>query len=70
MPLPIKQDMIGEDIRRVSFSYVCKGTNTKTSEDDAIKILPQSNLSTEEEIGRFHREIETMAHLRHDHLVA
>jgi hypothetical protein len=40
--------MIGEDLRRVSFSYVCKGTKTKTSEDSAIKILPQSNLKEDE----------------------
>jgi serine/threonine protein kinase len=69
-PDRIKQYDIGEELGHGAFSHVCIATNSETGSTHAIKIFSKSNLANEEYVTRFQREIDTMAHLRHDNLVA
>jgi serine/threonine protein kinase len=69
-PSEIKNYLIGDELGHGSFSHVCKCQNKETHEEFAIKIFPKENLADEGDHGRFQREIDTMAYLRHENLVA
>ena len=69
-PKIIKNYQIEEELGSGAFSTVCKAINTKTGDKFACKIFPKSNLSDKGDIERFQREINAMAFLRHDNLVA
>ena len=69
-PSHIKNYDIGDELGHGAFSHVCKAVNTQNNQNYAMKIFPKSNLTDEGDQERFQREINTMAYLRHDNLVA
>jgi serine/threonine protein kinase len=69
-PDAIKDYTIGDELGHGSFSHVCKCKNTKTNVEYAIKIFGKENLADDGDQNRFQREIDTMAYLRHDNLIA
>lgn len=69
-PSVIKSYEIGDELGHGAFSHVCKAHNRANNTDYAIKIFPKANLADEGDTERFQREINTMAFLRHDNLVA
>jgi serine/threonine protein kinase len=69
-PQSIKNYEIGDQLGHGAFSHVCKATNVDTGATYAVKIFPKANLVGEGDLTRFQREIDTMAYLRHDNLVA
>jgi serine/threonine protein kinase len=69
-PDQIKHYKIGDELGSGSFSHVCKGVNTQNNTEYAIKVFPKSNLAEAGDQERFQREINTMAYLRQENLVA
>jgi serine/threonine protein kinase len=69
-PAEIRCYAIGDELGHGSFSHVCRCQNKETQEQFAIKIFRKENLADEGDQGRFQREIDTMAYLRHDNLIA
>jgi serine/threonine protein kinase len=69
-PDAIRDYIIGDELGHGSFSHVCKCKNTTTNQEYAVKIFPKQNLDDEGDQQRFQREIDTMAYLRHDNLIA
>lgn len=69
-PESIKNYKIGDELGHGAFSHVCKCTNTTNNQQYAMKIFPKSNLTDKGDQERFQREVDTMAYLRHDNLVA
>lgn len=53
-----------------TFSFVFLGVKDATQEEFAIKVFPKSNLHTTDDEERFQREVDAMAYLRNDNLVA
>ncbi|KAH0791369.1 CAMK family protein kinase [Histomonas meleagridis] len=69
-PSKVNSYEIGEELGHGAFSHVCKATNTKNNQQYAIKIFAKPNLTDKGDQERFQREVNTMAYLRHDNLVA
>ncbi|KAK8852857.1 hypothetical protein M9Y10_017849 [Tritrichomonas musculus] len=69
-PSKIRNYEIGDELGHGAFSHVCKGFNTSNKTQYAIKIFPKANLTDNGDTERFQREINTMAFLRHENLVA
>ena len=69
-PKSIKTYELTEELGHGAFSTVCKAVNKNNNQTYACKVFPKSNLSDKGDIERFQREINAMAFLRHDNLVA
>lgn len=69
-PDTIKSYEIGDELGHGAFSHVCKARNKDNNTEYAMKIFPKANLADEGDTERFQREINTMAFLRHENLVA
>jgi serine/threonine protein kinase len=69
-PKQIGDYTIACELGRGSYSVVYKAFNRVSRRNFAIKIFPFSNLKDPTQIAHFQREVNSMAHMRHDHLVA
>jgi serine/threonine protein kinase len=69
-PQRINNYEIGKQIGSGSFSQVYRCINTVNHAEFAMKIFPKSNLSEPGDLDRFQREVNIMAYLKHDNLVA
>jgi serine/threonine protein kinase len=69
-PSRIKNYEIGEELGHGAFSHVCRCTNLLTGRLFAMKIFPKANLETFGDQERFQREINTMAYLKHESVLA
>ncbi|OHS97083.1 CAMK family protein kinase [Tritrichomonas foetus] len=69
-PRQIRQYTLTNELGSGSYSVVCKAFNKQNRRNFAVKIFPKTNLSEPGEAERFQREINSMACLRHDNLVA
>jgi serine/threonine protein kinase len=69
-PAQIRDYVIGEELGRGAFSHVCKCKNVKTEAEFAVKIFAKHNLASSGDQARFQREIDTMAYIHHDHVLA
>jgi serine/threonine protein kinase len=70
IPQRIGNYAIGDEIGHGSFGSVFKATNTNDRKTYAIKAIPRSKLRCDEDREHFQREINAMAFLRHDNLLA
>jgi serine/threonine-protein kinase len=59
-----------EEISRGGVGMVWKARDKKSGQDVALKILLAGKEATDEQVVRFHREANTVAELRHPHIVA
>lgn len=69
-PKSINQYNITTELGKGSFAVVCKCFNKQNRRNYAVKVFPKKNLVDSGEIERFQREINSMAYLRHDNMVA
>lgn len=69
-PPKIKNYAMGRFLGEGAFSKVYEATNRDTQEKYAIKIFPKSNLKDQNDVDHFQREVDAMAYLRYDNLVA
>ena len=69
-PRQIKQYTLTNALGHGAYSTVCKAFNKQNRRNFAIKIFPKTNLREPGEAEHFQREINSMACLRHDNLVA
>jgi len=69
-PKVIKNYNIENVLGSGAFSTVCKAVHKTSGEIFACKIFPKTNLAEKGDIERFQREVNAMAFLRHDNLVA
>lgn len=69
-PKQIKQYTLSADLGHGAYSTVCKAFSKTNRRNFAMKIFPKSNLREQGGSERFQREINSMACLRHDNLVA
>jgi len=70
IPQTIKNYSITDELGSGAFSKVCKAIHNVTKRVYACKIFPKVNLSDKGDSDRFQREINAMAFMRHDNLVA
>jgi serine/threonine protein kinase len=70
LPKTIRQYDLGDFLGSGSYSTVCQATHRKTNQVFACKVLPRRNLLDEGDHHRFQREINAMAFIRHENLVA
>lgn len=70
VPHTVNQYILTEIIGSGGFSVVYKAQNDSTGETVAIKVVKKSSLSDELDQIHLQRELDTMAHLRHDNIVA
>lgn len=66
----IKHYVVDKELGRGTFGSVYHAINTINKQEYAIKLFPKSNLESPEEEARFQREVNAMAFLRHDNLIA
>lgn len=69
-PKQIRQYNITAELGHGAYSTVCKAFSKVNRRNFAIKIFPKTNLQEQGGSERFQREINSMACLRHDNLVA
>jgi serine/threonine protein kinase len=69
-PKEVKDYLITAELGHGSFSTVCKAFHRPSRRNYAIKILPISNLLEPQNTERLQREVNSMAHLRHENLVS
>lgn len=69
-PKQIKQYSLSAELGHGAYSSVCKAFSKTNRRNFAMKIFPKSNLKEQGGSERFQREINSMACLRHDNLVA
>ena len=69
-PKKIKSYEMQDELGHGAFSTVCKALNKTNNKIYACKIFPKSNLADKGDTDRFQREINAMAFLRHENLVA
>ncbi|EAY13957.1 hypothetical protein TVAG_490950 [Trichomonas vaginalis G3] len=69
-PKTIKTYEMQEELGHGAFSTVCKVINKTNGQQYACKIFPKTNLADKGDTDRFQREINAMAFLRHENLVA
>lgn len=71
-PLPkgLKQYQFSEILGSGSFSVVCRAYNVKNKKTFACKVIPRNNLAHKSDLNRFQREINAMAFIRHENLIA
>lgn len=69
-PKKIKTYNLLEELGHGAFSVVCKAMNLQNKKIYACKVFPKSNLADKGDVERFQREINAMAFLRHENLVA
>ena len=70
VPKTIRQYVFGEQLGSGTFSTVYKVLNIKNKGTYACKVVPRQNLADEGDQNRFQREINAMAFIRHENLVA
>lgn len=70
IPKQVKHYILSDPLGSGAFSTVVKALNTQNNVTYACKVFPKSNLTDKGDHERFQREINTMAYLRHDSLVA
>ena len=68
--LAAKKYRLDREIGFGSFSVVYSCFSEMDNNKYAVKVFPKSNLKCKEDEGRFQREIDTMAYLRYDNIVA
>ena len=61
---------LGNELGAGSFSTVYTCINAKSKQKFAVKVFSKSNLKSKEDEGHFQREIDAMAYLRYDNIVA
>ncbi|OHS94820.1 AGC family protein kinase [Tritrichomonas foetus] len=69
VPSSIGLYVLEEEIGSGSFGTVYSALHSQTGNKFAIKIVPKSNLESQEDEKRFQREINAMAYLDHPHVV-
>ena len=69
-PKQIRQYTLSADLGHGAYSTVCKAFSKTARRNFAIKIFPKTNLREQGGSERFQREINSMACLRHENLVA
>jgi serine/threonine protein kinase len=69
-PSRIKNYEICEELGYGSFSHVCRCTNLLDGGAFAMTIFPKTNLANPGDQERFQREINTMAYLKHENIIA
>lgn len=70
VPKAIRHYVFGDMLGSGSFSTVFKILNTRNRQTYACKVVPRSNLADEGDQNRFQREINAMAFIRHENLIA
>ena len=70
VPNTIRHYIFGDVLGSGSFSTVFQVLNTRNRETYACKVVPRRNLADEGDQNRFQREINAMAFIRHENLIA
>jgi len=70
IPKQIKNFEILEELGHGAFSTVCKARHMQNGQIFACKVFPKTNLTDQGDQDRFQREINAMAFLRHESVVA
>jgi serine/threonine protein kinase len=68
-PREINDYLITGELGHGSYATVCKAFHRPTRRNYAIKISPISNLRDPQDIERMQREVNSMAHMRHENIV-
>lgn len=69
-PSSIRNYQLSQPLGNGSFSVVCKAYNTNNNTTYACKVCPKANLADPGDSNRFQREINAMAFIRHENIVA
>jgi serine/threonine protein kinase len=69
-PREISDYLITSELGRGAYSIVYKAFHRLTRRNFAMKVFPIANLKDPSETDRFQREVNSMAHMRHENLVA
>lgn len=70
IPKQYRQYLFSEVLGSGSFSTVCKVLNLSNQVTYACKVFPRSNLTDPGDQNRFQREINSMAFIRHENIIA
>ena len=70
IPRTFRQYVFSDILGSGSFSTVCKVLNIKNQITYACKVFPRSNLTDPGDLNRFQREINAMAFIRHENIIA
>ncbi|OHT12566.1 AGC family protein kinase [Tritrichomonas foetus] len=70
IPKSLRQYVFSDALGSGSFSTVCKVLNIKNQQTYACKVFPRSNLTDPGDQNRFQREINAMAFIRHENIIA
>jgi serine/threonine protein kinase len=70
VPSQIRQYVLSDFLGRGAFSVVCRALNKANKETYACKILSRQSLADPSDLARFQREVNAMAFIRHQNVVA